>query len=1181
MMQSSEFFFNPLRLKLYGECLIESSAGTGKTFTISILYLRLLLGLGGKYAYMRPLSVEEILVVTFTEAATAEIRDRIHQNIHELRLACIRKYSYNSMLMELLNDILDPADAALLLLAAERQMDQAAIFTIHGFCQRMLTINAFESGIFFNQKLIEDEKNLFQEATTDFWRSHFYPLPFDIAKIIFEKWSGPEKLLETLYPFLQSQGPTLNFQFNENETLISLHEKNLLLIDTMKTKWLKKVPTIFTLLSEADVDKRIYNNKYLPLWIEKISLWADSKTCDYKIPSELIRFGQKKLRQKKNKDNVPYDSLFLEIDEFLEKDISLHNLIISKALQEIHSTVKKQKHLKAILSFNDLLSLLDDALKKTSGNELAQSIRQRFPVALIDEFQDTDPLQYRIFRALYSNQPSHALLLIGDPKQAIYGFRGADIFTYIQARNEIKSHYTLDINWRSSSAMIDSVNQIFSRINNPFIFNDISFLPVKCAFENQKLTFLLDNQPQPAFRFWLQPGNSCSINNYQKYMAQQCAASISVWLEAGQQQRAQLGKEKMLRPIQASDITVLVRNHYEAHLICNALNQFNICSVYLSNRNSVYSTLEARELIWLLKAVLEPECESTVRTALATSLFSFSALQLENLYQDIRYWDKLVNVFSEWQLTWQQYGLLPMLRQIMNKYHLPENLLASKNGERRLTDLMHLGELLQEVSFKLDTQHALVRYLERKVASPNTPSIKEQQRLEHDRCLVHIVTIHKSKGLQYPIVCLPFAVAFRELNTILTLMKSTDESFALAKQKRLAEDLRLLYVALTRSIYHCSVGIAPIVRNLRECKINKANVTTDLHLSALGYLLQQGKEATANQLKVILDKISSNNPIFEVISSNIVGVEQNKQQKVKDNILLSARKITRQLCDPWCVTSYTKLVHHHADILHQIIPNLDIDVTTEKNNFKKDNITSLTPHEFPRGTIAGTFLHELFKLLDFSQLPTEQKLTQYLEKNGHSAYWQPMLRKWITDVVNVPLNMKGMTLSQISQHNRLTEMSFYLPINNLLKANDFNNILRKNDILSSLAPPLDFIQIQGMLRGFIDLVFRFEGKYYLLDYKSNWLGTNSKAYNSKTIIETMINHRYDLQYQLYTLALHRYLQHHLVNYQYEENFGGVFYLFLRGIESNNFSNSSIFYTRPKYECIFQLDTLFRTKAMIQ
>lgn len=1170
---------NPLTLPLRGERLIEASAGTGKTFTIGLLYLRLLLGLGGPDAYSRPLSVEEILVVTFTEAATAELRGRIRANIHELRLACIRGVSRNPMLMQLLSEMPQPAEAASLLLAAERQMDEAAIFTIHGFCQRMLNLNAFESGMLFEQQLIEDEQQLLRQATADFWRRHCYPLSLDIARVIVSEWRGPEQLLATLRPWLQGEAPNLRLPPGDAETLSTRHHDNLTRIDAMKAQWRGVGEEVLSLVGQSDVDKRSYSSKNLPVWVSKVSLWAQSETGDYQVPPELARFGQQMLDEKTKKGSPPQHALFAAIDTFLAQPISLRDLVIARALVEVRTAVRKEKRQQALLGFDDLLSRLDDALQQPGGEQLAQAIRQRFPVALIDEFQDTDPLQYRIFRTLYINQPEHALLLIGDPKQAIYAFRGADIFTYIRARNEVQAHYTLDTNWRSSPAMVESVNQLFSRLESPFLFEAIPFQSVQFAPPNQKLSLSIDQQEQAALRFWLQPGAGCSVGEYQQAMAQQCAADISHWLQAGQQQRALLGTASAQRPVEASDITVLVRSRNEANLIRESLNQLGIPSVYLSNRDSVYTTPEAHELLWLLQAVLAPEQERMLRTALATSLFAFDAAQLDALDQDARGWDELVDTFARWQLLWQQRGVLPMLRQLMQERQLAENLLASENGERRLTDLLHLGELLQEAAAQLDSPHALVRYLAQQIANPDSQSSSQQLRLESDRHLVQIVTIHKSKGLQYPLVWLPFAAGFREADTALYHDRETfsavldlqadDASLALAEQERLAEDLRLLYVALTRSVYHCSVGVAPLFRGTR-----KKEGESDFHKSALGFLLQRGEAATAEQLDVLLNDM-------QVVGTEVLRVEEQPvspwQEPVASEGALAARSVSRTLIEPWRVTSYSGLQQHGSQRLLDVMPNFDIEAAGEDHQ-EEETDSALTPHHFPRGAAPGTFLHELFESLDFPQPPAAEKLEQHLQQNGYPLYWQPMLSEWIARVVNTPLNAQGIQLGSVQASERLVEMGFYLPIEGLLTANALDSLIRQ-DALSAAAPPLEFRQVQGMLKGFIDLVFRWQGKYYLLDYKSNWLGDSHDAYTPAAMKQAMIDHRYDLQYQLYTLALHRYLNHRLADYDYEQHFGGVFYLFLRGMDGTSPANG-VFHTRPSLDFVTQLDRLFRGQGVI-
>ncbi|MGC0825579.1 exodeoxyribonuclease V subunit beta [Pantoea agglomerans] len=1172
MTQLPPVSLNPLTLPLKGERLIEASAGTGKTFTIGLLYLRLLLGLGGENAYSRPLSVEEILVVTFTEAATAELRGRIRENIHQLRLACIRGKSSNPMHQLLLEQMPDLSQAAAQLLAAERQMDEAAIFTIHGFCQRMLNLNAFESGMLFEQELIEDEQALLKQSAADFWRRQCYPLSLDVARIIAAEWSGPDSLLATLRPWLQGESPGLKRPPAADETLASRHARNLARIEAIKQQWQALSADVEGIITASGVDKRSYSSKHLPNWVARVTQWASSDTLDYQLPKELERFGQQVLEEKTKKGEAPRHSLFEAIDQFLAEPLSLRDVIIAQALTDVRATVQREKRLRALLGFDDLLSKLDEALQQPGGVLLAETIRARYPVALIDEFQDTDPQQYRIFRTLYINQPEQALFLIGDPKQAIYAFRGADIFTYLRARNEVSAHYTLDTNWRSSPEMVGSINRLFSQLDSPFLFSAIPFQPVKPAVPNQSLKLIFDEQQQPALRFWLQPGEGVGNSDYQQFMAQQCAADISRWLVAGQQGRARLGKGEVLQPVRASDITVLVRSRNEAGLIRDALNALAIPSVYLSSRDSVYTTPEARELLWLLQAIQAPEQERLLRSALATSIFAIDAATLDALTQNEREWDALVEQFAVWQQLWHQRGVLPMLRDVMIKRQLAENMLASENGERRLTDLMHLGELLQEASVQLESPHALVRFLAQQIARPNSQASSQQLRLESDRHLVQIITIHKSKGLQYPLVWLPFAAGFREAAsalyhdrdtfTALLDVQGDAQSLALAEEERLAEDLRLLYVALTRSVYHCSVGIAPLIKGTR-----KKEGESDLHKSALGYLVQQGEAADAQQLSQRMNALTGEG--IALVEEGLLPGEMWQDAQLGDAVL-SSRDITRALADVWRVTSYSGLQQHHSSPLLDALPNFDIDAAGEE---EKGEEAALTPHHFPRGAAPGTFLHGLFESIDFTEPPDSVWLEDQLQHNGYPLSWLPVLEQWIDRVLHTPLNAEGLTLSAIKSSERLIEMEFYLPINNLLTAADLDALLRRHDSLSQQAAPLDFRQVRGMLKGFIDLVFRWQGKYYLLDYKSNWLGDSHAAYTPEAMAQAMIGHRYDLQYQLYTLALHRYLQHRLPDYDYQRHFGGVFYLFLRGMDGSSPDNG-IFTTRPAEAFVEEIDALF-------
>ena len=1164
---------DPLRLPLHGERLIEASAGTGKTFTIAALYLRLLLGLGGESAYPRPVNVEELLVVTFTEAATEELRGRIRSNIHELRIACLRNTTDNPLYADLLAEIDDVQQAADVLLLAERQMDDAAVFTIHGFCQRMLSLNAFESGMLFEQQLIEDESQLRYQACADFWRRHCYPLDREIAQVIAASWKGPQDLLNAIDRYLQGEAPQLKHPLADKETLASRHQAVMAKITAIKTQWLKSVDELDPLLENSGIDRRKFNRGNQGKWINKISDWAQEETTTYQLSDALEKFAQSFLASRtKAGGEVPTHPLFSEIDDLLASPLTLDDLVIAWAMKEIRETVANEKRRRGELGFDDMLSRLDEALDSESGEALAQAIRQRFPVAMIDEFQDTDPQQYRIFRRIWRQQADTALLLIGDPKQAIYAFRGADIFTYMRARSDVSAHYTLDTNWRSAPGMVASVNRLFALSDNAFMFKEIPFQSVKSAPKNAGLRFEFQGENQPAMNFYLLPGEGITAGEYQTVMAQQCAAQIRDWLTAGQQGTALLWRGEQSQPLQASDITVLVRNRREAALIRDALNALAIPSVYLSNRDSVFETLEAQELLWVLQAVLTPEREMVLRSAVATALFGLNAQNIDNLNQNEQAWDALVEEFSQYRQIWQRRGVMPMIRALMVKHSLAENLLATHGGERRLTDILHLSELLQEAAITLESEHALVRWLNQQIAEPNTNASNQQMRLESDKHLVQIVTIHKSKGLEYPLVWLPFIARFRQekqafyhdrhsFAAVLDLNES-EESLELAEAERLAEDLRLLYVALTRAVWHCSLGIAPLTTRRSE------NATdTELHHSALGRLIQQGEVKNAAGLKACLEALCDKHIALRSVTS----LDDSRWQAVTVAVPeLAARQVRHRVVDDWRVTSYSGLQQHGHSMAQELLPRMDIDAAGVSDTPLEP---SLTPHHFPRGASPGTFLHSLFEELDFTQPISSQWMCDKLQSNGFAQEWEPVLTHWISQILAAPLADIGMSLNQLTERQKQVEMAFYLPINQPLEPQALDALIRQYDPLSAACPALDFRQVCGMLKGFIDLVFRHDGRYYLLDYKSNWLGESGEAYTQEAMAQAMQSHRYDLQYQLYSLALHRYLRHRIVDYDYEQHFGGVIYLFLRGVASDA-GQQGIFTTRPDYDLIMAMDALF-------
>lgn len=844
----------PITFPLHGQRLIEASAGTGKTFTIAGLYLRLLLGHGDTTtAHQTPLTVDKILVVTFTEAATQELRDRIRSRIHNARLAFSRGESDDPIIQPLLKQISDHKLAASRLLQAERQMDEAAVYTIHGFCQRMLTQNAFESGSLFSNEFVTDETRLRQHAVSDFWRKEFYPLDKTLAGVVKSYWACPEVLLKAISPFLS--GPLANIQAQSiSGSLADLHEQNIEKIKTLKQKWSEATADLESLISGSGVDKRSYSKRNLPKWIAEVSDWAISGTENYRLPKNLEKFSSSILAEKTKKGEVPTHSLFDEVERLLSKPPILKDALLAEAIRRVRSLLATEKQRHGWLSFDDLLSQLAAALDADPDGILASRIRELYPVAMIDEFQDTDPQQYRIFEKVYQPDPQAGLFMIGDPKQAIYAFRGADIFTYIYARRQVEDHYNLGTNWRSTSDMVQAVNRIFQHASTPFIYDtDIPFHPVASAPGADTRFWQLGEKKQPAVTFWLDANDELRTKaDYESQMANATAATIRGVLESSDAGTAHFCKGDERKSIEAGNIAVLVRTGSEAAKVRQALSLQGVASVYLSNRSSVFSSQLAVDVERLLLAVLAPDNERHLRASLASGLFALSATQIDELNRDERVWEQAVAEFSGYRDTWFARGVLPMLRKVMQKRQVAERLLVENDGERQLTDLMHLGELLQQASQTLDSHHALIRWLSEHIDEPNGNSEEQQVRLESERDLVQIVTIHKSKGLEYDLVFLPFVCQHRESdqplyhdenNQAILALDDPEAAIELADRERLAEDLRLVYVALTRAVYGCFIGLSPLKDG------RKSSGDSGIHKSAMGYLIQQAEAGDGAALR--------------------------------------------------------------------------------------------------------------------------------------------------------------------------------------------------------------------------------------------------------------------------------------------------------------------------------------------
>ncbi|MGF6113097.1 exodeoxyribonuclease V subunit beta [Pseudomonas frederiksbergensis] len=1206
-----------LAFPLRGSQLIEASAGTGKTFTISALYLRLVLGHGGESTgFGRELLPPQILVVTFTDAATKELRERIRTRLAEAaRFFRDEIPAPDGLIAELREQFLPEqwSGCANRLDIAAQWMDEAAVSTIHSWCQRMLREHAFDSGSLFTQTLETDHSDLLGEVLRDYWRLFCYPMQGDALNWVRGNWGGPAALLPRVRGLFASERDSV--EGKEPAELIAefLLERRTALLE-LKMPWRQWADELLAIchqgVASKSVDGRKMQARYFEPWFEKIKAWAEDEALEQLdigtgftrlTPDGMAEAWKGEAPRHPGLDAMP--GLKVSLDGLPTPDAA----VLQHAAQWVGARFEEEKRRRAEMGFDDMLLRLDAALQSDGGERLATLIREQFPVALIDEFQDTDPVQYRIFESIYrieDNNPECGLFLIGDPKQAIYAFRGADIYTYLRARQATTGRlHTLGTNFRSSHGMVDAVNHVFARAESreagrgAFLFrekngdNPVPFLPV--ASQGRKEVLQVEGQSVPALNIWhLSADQPLSGVVYRQQLAAACASEITALLNGGQQGRAgfiQDGKD--FRGLLPADIAILVRDGKEAQAVRGELSARGVRSVYLSDKDSVFAAQEAHDLLTWLKACAEPDVERPLRAALACITLNLSLAELEQLNRDELAWEARVMQFRRYREIWRKQGVLPMLRRLLHDFQLPQALITRSDGERVLTNLLHLSELLQQAAAELDGEQALIRHLSEHLALSGQAGEEQILRLESDEQLVKVVTIHKSKGLEYPLVFLPFICSAKPVDgsrlplhyhdatgKAQVTLRPTPELIAQADDERLAEDLRLLYVALTRAQHACWLGVTDLKRGNNNSSV--------LHLSALGYLLGGGAMlAESAGLKRWLEDLQQDCPALSYAEMPEATTEHYHPPR-NEATLLAPLVPKRKASENWWIASYSALrIGDSMSVGTDEAP----ESPQAQKLFDDERLDPEAPrevvtggadiHRFPRGPNPGTFLHGLLEWAGdegFSATPkaVEDAVARRCNRRGWEG-WIITLSDWLQHLLKSLMHIGGgqppVVFEQLTQYR--VEMEFWFASHkvDVLKLDELVRQYTHKGVARVAAEP---VMLNGMFKGFIDLTFEHDGRYYVADYKSNWLGVDDAAYTEQAMEQSILDNRYDLQYVLYLLALHRQLKARLPDYDYERHIGGALYLFLRGTRA---ASQGVYFARPPRELIERLDRLFQGK----
>jgi len=1161
-----------LAMNLNGFKLVEASAGTGKTYAIGNLYLRMLLD-----GYQ----VGEILVVTFTNAATEELRGRIRLRIYQALRHLDAPVEDDAFLdawtISLTGETAKRELAARQLKLALNSMDEAAIYTIHGFCQRALTEHAFNSRQAFDVEMISDDNEIWQSAIKDWWRIRAYPLEDDNL-ILFSKALGTvDDLIKLQRPLRK---PRVKLLPETSDALGSLFAQWQGIADKctqLAGIWKKdgeKLRAAFD--SDALMRRRaVYKLENLQGLFDRLEEYFASEK-PLLMPEELdaLRASVLLSQLKKGQSEAGFEHPFFSlVDEILDSDTSVQQQFRIKALADAHAwaadKVADTKQQAGQLSFDDQLVLLEQAL---AGNrELGHQIHSRFPVAMIDEFQDTDGVQYDIFKHIYHGREKGALVMIGDPKQAIYSFRGGDIFTYIQAKNDATEHYTLDTNWRSTPRLIDAVNQLFLHRREAFVYDAIPFSAVLPAPRPHDLLCENGKELTP-ITFWHIPlgakDKALAKSVVQPLMHAHTANEIARLIHAGRTGEIKLGE----KPVKPGDIAVLVRSHYEANELREALRQRGVSAVATGNEQ-VFESDEATGLQLLLAAVIDFRDAGLLRQAMASSLLGYHYQEIYSCISDEQPWLEWGEQFQQLHHAWSGKGFMAMFQLMLRLLNVGGRLASGHDAARRLTNLLHLGELLQQASQSITGMDALFHWLEQQV---NHDSSEAELRLENDGDLVRIVTIHSSKGLEYPIVFLPYmwsckprAIDKRELLPFFDakahrhcLDAGVDEThLLLAEKERLAEDVRLAYVALTRA----------------RAKIYLAwGNAGNAGKTAMGWLLhevQRSKDLELAVPEVFGKAVNVQQELNQFTASGNIEVRQLTTEMPEmlripggDAIVseCKAASFSGKIATDWRISSFSSMTRD----VHQVF-SLNTRVATEDPVF-----------QFPAGSQTGLFLHALLEQLDF-QHDVSANVLDFTNREAGRYGLDPekatVIKAWIEDVLATSLDEAGgLCLRNIGKESRLNELEFDFPVSRI----DISLLNRTLDEASGRQlQPLQMADCRGYINGIIDLVFEHRGRYYLADHKSNHLGYTLDAYAPEALKQAVLDRRYDLQYLIYSLALHRYLKLRIPNYAYEKHFGGSYYLFLRGMRPEHGNRYGVYFVKPEKALIERLDgEIFNAEA---
>ena len=1144
--------FNAVTVTLAGSNLIEASAGTGKTYSIALLTLRLVIE--------KKIPIEKILMVTFTKAAVAELEIRVRAFVRIALKVSRGETIGDPTITNLVNDQIEiqgGKEVSDRLETAQLFLDETSVLTIHSFCQRTLSEFSFETGqIFGAETITPDEYNqMMEDAFNEYWRINVTTIRLDMLKRFIGFGLNHDDIFDLVKKSFGGKMLFSNIPMPDDFLTNPYYDKLMEWEVLEKGKITQSKETILSNISARHEEYLLLlsngrgkNSKYVDFLKEE--QWEDV--------FELIVAGVKKknLPQFANDafpeiiaEAVNYINLDKQIAKRFKEEV---NQIAMAAIGSVTKRIQEQKNNRGIITFDDMIGLLYKAVVEGPYNQqLIASLRQKYDAVFIDEFQDTDKEQYAIFDKLFGNDK--ILFYIGDPKQSIYAFRKADIFTYFNAKKSVQNLHFMNTNYRSTEAYINEMNQFFLPAPDfdTFYFNNDEKL--RKAIEYKEVY-----SPNPNTKGELKCNGEdimpihITENKNKKELRQSVRAIIADLFTPG---NYTIGKEENSRAIKPSDIGILVRSNKEGKVMKSILASLRIPSVTIDDARLLASN-EATQIFYILVAVNEIS-RSNINRALLSELGGYTEDDLVTTNEEA-----ILTQFKTFQESWVKNGVYTMLKQFVSDHHVYERLYgdSAENPERTISNIQQLIEILHKITVRKNYEpKELIQWLKKGMEGDAREGDEYEQRLESDQDAVQIVTIHKSKGLEYNIVIAPHLDLLADQEVYTTgsfrdpdsgeyyVMKKdlmTDAQKELYELQSEQENRRLIYVAITRARYQCFITI------------NNASHYAPSSLKKFIY-----KEKDPNDKKAKANTISNDMINIRLAPPSNPGFRYTNPAATSRPSYAVANNFHLEHAN-WIKTSYSGLNPDHDPV---IAPKTATPFETAYDKFAFQDLK--------KGAHTGNLLHYIFEHIDFADdrnwVRVVEQAMKRLSGSANEDY-----RDQIILLLNqvTSATMPGSTpfcMNQVTKDKRINELEFDFLLN------PFNTAQLQT--LSSDAHPFrikSIDELEGIMNGKIDLFFEHEGKYYILDWKSNFLGNSLDFYDTKHVTDAMYENNYNLQYLIYTVALTKYLKLRKPDFDYDTHFGGVIYLFLRGVRAGG--QTGIYFTKPEKQLIKDIKGLIST-----